>query len=129
MFTKKDIVVIVLASVCIFTVGFMAARENRVDSICMSEKGRPGIVGLELLDHVKEVDERYKNGEIETLYTIEMVRADDVWRVALTGQNDYDDYVAFGIYDHIPTEKDFMVLWANRMLDDEMDELMDNYFD
>lgn len=129
MFTKKNIAVIVLALVCVFMVGFMAARVNRVDSMCMSEKSRPGIVGLELLDHAKEVDERYKNGEIEIPYTIKMTHADDVWCVTLNGQNSYDDYVAFGIYDRIPTEKDFMILWANRMLDDEMDELMDNYFD
>ena len=35
--------------------------------------------------------------------------------------------MACGIYDHTPTEEEFDILWANRMLEDEMNELMEEY--
>ena len=81
------------------------------NAVCTSESGRPDIIGMEHFDAIKEI----ANREDDYVYTYEINMA----RI--------EDYVACGVYDHTPTEEEFDILWANRMLEDEMDELMEKY--
>lgn len=95
---------------------------------CKSEEGRPGIVGVEYLDKVMEIDERYDNGDVVFDYTVRMAQAEDYWIVYLEGEADeYYGYVAVGIYDHVPDEKEIDILWANRMLEDEIVNILEQY--
>ena len=96
------------------------------DAVCASESGRPNIIGMEHFDAIKEIADR--EDDYEYTYEVNMARVEDYWLVYLEGYADcFEDYVAFGIYDHTPTEEELDILWANRMLEDEMDELMEKY--
>ena len=96
------------------------------NAVCTSESGRPDIIGMEHFDAIKEIADR--EDDYEYTYEISMARIEDYWLVYLEGYADgFEGYVACGIYDHTPTEEEFDILWANRMLEDEMDELMEEY--
>lgn len=118
---KKIIAMIMVMCMFIGTCALSA------DALCTNEASRPDIIGMEHFDAVKELDERYDNGEIEPSYNIQMGCIEGYWCVALNGNGDFDDYCAFGMYDHAPTEEEFDILWANRMTADEMDALMEQY--
>lgn len=96
------------------------------NAACTSESGRPDIIGMEHFDALKEIADR--EDDYEYTYEVNMARIEGYWLVYLKGYADgVEDYVACGIYDHTPNEEELDILWANRMLEDEMDELMEKY--
>lgn len=121
MFKRMFTMIMVMAMI----IGTFAVSAG---AVCLSNDGRPDIIGLEHLDIVMEIDERLNNDEIELDYMIEMCQVEGYWCVYLTGEADaYYDYEAFGMYNHMPTEEEIDILWANRMLSDELYDLMDKY--
>ena len=99
-----------------------------VDALCTAEDNRPDIVGMEHFEAIKELNDRYNENDMEIAYTIEMVHVEGYWCVVLTGEADeYYDYRAYGMYDHMPNEEEIDILWANRMLEDEMNDLFERY--
>ena len=97
-------------------------------AVCLSEDGRPGIVGMEYLDDIMYLNELYVNEDLEVDYRVEMVPVENYWMVVLEGEADeYVGLMAMGIYDHMPTEDEIDVLWANRMTEDEFNNLMEQY--
>ena len=98
-----------------------------VDALCTTENSRPDIVGMEHFEAIMDLNERHINGEVEVPYNIEMVHVEGYWCVAIEGNGDFSDYCAYGMYDHMPNEEEIDILWANRMLEDEMIDLMDKY--
>lgn len=98
-----------------------------VSAVCASEEDRPaGIIGTEHNEAIKELGESWDNDELEIPYSIEMVHAGDYWVVALTGET-VEGYQAAGFYDHYPTEEEIEILWANRVSDDELNDLFEYY--
>ncbi len=93
-------------------------------AVCASEESRPGIIGLEYLDAIIELDELYQNDEFELQYRIEMDHVEDYWMVSLEGES-VEGYTAIGFYDHYPTEEELDILWANRLTEDELDILIE----
>lgn len=91
---------------------------------CASEDGRPGVIGMDYLEAIEEIDEK---NEIEIPYVISMAHVDRYWAVTIEGTVDTFDYIAVGIYDHYPTEEEMNTLWANRLTDDEMDNLLEGF--
>ena len=119
----KKIIAMIMVMCMIIGAGIVSAN-----ALCTSENDRPDIVGMEHFDAIMELNERHENDEFEILYNIEMVHVEGYWLVSLEGEAEmYDDYCAFGMYDHMPTEEEIDVLWANRMLEDEMIDLMEQY--
>ena len=119
---KKIIAMIMV--MCVF-IGTCAMSVN---ALCTAEDNRPDIVGMEHFEAIMEITNRYDENDIEVPYTIEMSHAEGYWVVALYGEADeYYDYCAFGMYDHMPTEEEIDILWANRMLEDEMNNLFEQY--
>lgn len=98
-----------------------------VNAVCLTEDSRPGIVGTEYIEIIKEIDELVNDHEIEIPYQIEMAHAEGYWAVYLEGQHQYEDYEALGLYDHMPNEEDIEILWANRMTEDELRDLCEQY--
>lgn len=96
-------------------------------ALCVSEEGRPGIIGMEYVEAVKKLNDAWNEdtGEVVIPYTIEMVHVEGYWMAVLTGCDVDEDYMAVGFYDHAPTEEEFKILWANRMTEDEIDILME----
>jgi hypothetical protein len=93
-----------------------------------SEDNEPDIVGIEYIETIIELEERWENDEIEIDYSVESVYIDGYWMVVMEGESDeYDGYMALGIYDHTPSDKEIDILWANRMLEDELYDLMEEY--
>lgn len=119
---KKIIAMIMV--MCVF-IGTCAMS---VDALCTSEANRPDIVGMEHFEAIKALNDRYNDEDIEVPYTIEMVHVEGYWCVVIEGEADeFSDYVAYGMYDHMPTEEEIDILWANRMLEDEMADLLERY--
>lgn len=98
-----------------------------VNAVCLTEDSRPGIIGTEYIETVNEINELVNNHEIELPYQIEMAHADGYWAVYLDGQYQYEGYDALGFYDHMPNEEDIEILWANRMTEDELRDLCEQY--
>lgn len=99
-----------------------------VHALCMSEEGRPGIVGAEHIKTIIEIDERWEADDRDVDYEITMTQVEGYWIVMMEGFADaYYGYSALGIYDHMPSEDEVNILWANRMLEDELYDLMDEY--
>lgn len=120
MFKKVNIVTVVMVMAICGTIG--------VSALCMSEDGRPGIVGVEHIDTILEIEERWNTDDRDVDYEITMTQVEGYWIVLMEGFADaYYGYSALGIYDHVPTGKEIDILWANRMLDDELYDLMDTY--
>ena len=118
----KKIITMMMVMVMVIS---SAAAAN---AMCVSEEGRPGIVGMEHIEAIIDIDTRYNNDEIEIDYRIEMAHAEGYWVVVLTGEADeYYGYSALGFYDHMPNEEEIDVLWANRMLGEEFEGLLDEY--
>ena len=118
MFKRMTTLIIVVMVVMSLTIS--------ADAVCASESGRPDIIGMEHFDAIKEIADR--EDDYEYTYEVNMGRVEDYWLFYLEGYADgFEDYVAFGIYDHTPTEEELDILWANRMLEDEMNELMEKY--
>lgn len=118
---KKVIVVMV---VMIMAIGGAVG----VNALCMSEEGRPGIVGAEHIDTILEIEERWNEDDRDVDYDITMTQAEGYWIVLMEGfADEYYGYSAMGIYDHFPAEEEINILWANRMLEDELYDLMDEY--
>lgn len=112
----------------IMVMAMIGAFAMSASAVCMSENGRPGVIGMEYLDDILYLNDLYLNEEIEIGYTIEMVHVEDYWMVLLEGDADeYEGLSAMGIYDHMPTEDEIDILWANRMTDDEFNDLMEQY--
>ena len=108
--------------IAVMAIGSIAINAN---AMCLSEDGRPDIIGME---HFDKIDEICAREEFEIEYEINMYRAEDYWAVSITGKADgLEDYIAFGMYDHIPNEEEINTLWANRMLEDELYELAEQY--
>lgn len=105
-----------------FAIAMMVITTGAVNAnaLCGSEDDRPGIIGAEYADIIAEIDER-----VDVAYEICMGRAEGYWVVLIEGQNDYSDYIALGMYDHMPNAEEIEILWANRMLEDEMEVLID----
>lgn len=98
-----------------------------VNAVCLTEDSRPGIIGTEYIETVRELNELVENDEIEIPYQIEMAHVDGYWAVLLEGQCQYEGYEALGLYDHMPNEEDIEILWANRMTEDELRDLCEQY--
>lgn len=97
-------------------------------AVCQSEEGRPDIIGMEHWDAVTEIVTRMEDEDREIDYSIEMEHIDGYWAVVLDGYADeYWGYTAYGIYDHYPTEEELNIQWANRMTDEEYDNLCEKY--
>ena len=108
-------------------IAVMAISLNAINAnaMCLSEDGRPDIIGME---HFDKIDEICAREEFEIEYEINMYCVEDYWVVSITGKADgLEDYMAFGMYDHIPNEEEINTLWANRMLEDELYELAEQY--
>ena len=98
------------------------------NAVCASEDDRPNIIGIEHIEGFIDACERLDEDGYELEYDITMVRVEGYWFVELEGWADeYYDYCAVGIYDHVPSEEEIDILWANRMLEDELCDLMDKY--
>lgn len=117
----KKIISIAMALVVIIGGAFSAS------ALCVSEDGRPGIVGMEHVEAVKKLNDAWNEGEVEIAYMVEMIRVEGYWVVQLTGHDIAEDYMSVGFYDHCPTEEELDILWANRLLEDEMMTLMEQY--
>ena len=92
------------------------------NAVCDSEEGRPCVIGVEHIDAVLALDEE----DVVAEYSIEMTHAEGYWVVVLEGIADvYEDYYAVGFYSHYPTAEEIDVLWANRMLEDEISEILE----
>ena len=97
-------------------------------AVCQSEEGRPDIIGMEHWDIIVEMEERYENENRDPDYDITMVHVEGYWIVTMDGWADeYYEYTAYGIYDHYPTEEELNIQWANRMTDDEYENLCEKY--
>lgn len=121
MFKKMFTMIMVMAMM----VGIVAVPAN---AVVLSEEGRADFVGMEYFEAVYELNKRHENGEFEIDYELQMVHVEDYWVVNLEGEADaYWGYSAMGIYDHMPTEEEIDILWANRMTDDEFIELFEKY--
>lgn len=115
---KRTIISVML--VLVIVIGCAA----NASAICNSEDYRPAIIGMEHQNAIMKLYEAWWNGEIEIPYNVEMTQVGGYWVVRLI-EDVYEDYVAYGIYDHCPTEEEFEILWANRMLEDEMYDLLE----
>ena len=94
-------------------------------AVCVSEEGRPDIIGMEYYNTVNEISELYEKESRDPDYSITMTHVEGYWVVTLDGWADeYRDYTAYGIYDHYPTKEEIDIQWTNRMTDDEYDNLM-----
>lgn len=121
MFKRMFTMIMVMAMI-------VSAFAMNASAICQSDEGRPDIIGMEHWDVVNEMEERYENEDRDPDYDITMVHVEGYWIVTLDGWADeYMDYEAYGIYDHYPTEEEINVLWANRMTDEEFDNLAEKY--
>ena len=119
---KRIITMIMVVTMIIGTFAINAG------AVCQSEDARPDIIGMEHYDIVKEMLERYENENRDPDYEITMFHVEGYWIVTLEGWADeYLDYEAYGIYDHNPTEEEIDILWANRMTDEEYDNLCEKY--
>ncbi|MBR5862210.1 MAG: hypothetical protein IKZ08_02675 [Bacteroidales bacterium] len=113
----KKIMSIALVLVCVIAATVSAS------ALCASEDDRPGIVGLEHIEAIKEINDSYINDGFEFTYEVRMVHTDDYWVVMLEARGD-SDYMAMGFYDHMPNAKEIDVLWANRMHQDEIADML-----
>lgn len=115
--------IIVTTLVVIVMVSALVIPAN---ALTMTEDDRPvGIIGIDLL---MKYYEEYSNSEKEEPvpdYEIRMAKADGLWAVVLEGEEDFEGYMACGCYDHYPTEEEINVLWANRLTEDEVTEMLD----
>lgn len=113
--------IIVTTLVVIVMVSMLAIPAN---AIAMSESDRPtGVIGIELL---KKLQFEHEDEGIPFDYTITMYHVDDAWIVMMKGETEaFEDYGAVGCYDHYPTEAEINVLWANRLITTELDEIID----
>lgn len=84
----------------------------------------PGFIGLEHLDTITELNNRFDAGELNPEYTVEMGQLEGYWAVYITGQGEYEEYEAAGFYDHMPSEEELDILWANRVPWNQLSDLM-----
>ena len=111
--------------VVVMTMSSFALTAN---AACQPEITQPDFIGMEHLDAVMELDERWRNDEIEPDYHVEMSTMGGYWVVYMYGEAEaYDGYYAMGLYDHTPTDEEMDVLWASRMLEEDFDELLEKY--
>lgn len=121
MFKRMFTMIMVMAMI----IGTFAVSAG---AVCQSEDGRPDIIGMEHYEAVAALDELYMEEGREVDYEITMIHVEEYWIVTLEGWADeYYDYEAYGIYDHMPTEEEIDILWANRMTGDEYDNLCEKY--
>ena len=119
---KRIITMIMVVAMIIGTMALTAS------AVCQSEDARPDIIGMEHYDIVNEMAERYENENRDPDYDITMIHVEGYWIVTLDGWADeYSDYMAYGIYDHYPTEEEIDILWTNRMTDKEYFNLCEKY--
>ena len=113
--------IIVTTLVVIVMVSMLAIPAN---AIAMSESDRPiEVIGMDLL---KKLYLEYGDEDTPFDYTITMVQIDGAWLVMMEGETEaFEDYGAVGCYDHYPTEAEINVLWANRLITTELDEIID----
>ena len=117
MFKKFMSIVMVLVVSIVCAVSVSAA--------CVSEDGRPDIIGVEHFDKVMELNDAYYDGEFELVYETRMVHIEGYWFVYLEGKDGMENYAALGIYTEMPTEEDIDILWTNRMTCDELSVRME----
>lgn len=121
MFKRMFIMIMVMAMIF----GIFALPAN---AVVQSESGRPDIIGMEHYDEIIALQELYEEEGREYDYDITMIHVEEYWIVTLDGWADeYYGYGAYGIYDHYPTEEEIDILWANRMTDEEFDNLIEKY--
>lgn len=115
----KRIITMVLVMIMVVVIGTCTVTAK---TVCQPvEVTEPEIIGMEHYDALMEVDNRMKNGDYEVPYEVAMRPADGYWMVAIKGvAAEFDGYWAVGFYDHIPTEAEIEVLWANRMPNEMM---------
>ena len=120
---KKMIIVVMAIIVVMSTVACTSA-----DAAGITPETVPGIIGLEHIGPVMELNERYINGEFEDDYRIDMVNGEGYWVVYLEGESDaYWNQAALGIYDHMPNEEEINILWNNRVVYDVIDEAIEEF--
>lgn len=114
--------IIVTTLVVIVMVSALVIPAN---ALTMTEDDRPvGIIGIDLL---MKYYEEYGNSEKEAPvpdYEIRMGKTVGLWVVVLEGEEDFEGYMACGCYYHYPTEEEIDILWANRLTEDEVIEML-----
>lgn len=117
----KKIIAVLLVTLVV------AGGAVNASAVCQNENERPEIIGTELIDDFMKINALYESGVVEITYKVEMTCADGHWIVILTGDGEHEGYTAVGLYDHFPSKEEMDILWANRMLNDEIDVLMEKY--
>lgn len=121
MFKRMFTMIMVMAMI----IGALALPAS---AVCQSEDERPDIIGMEHFDAIDKIMTLYEEEDRDYDYDITMIHVEDYWVVVLEGYADeYYDYSAYGLYDHMPTEEEIDILWANRLTDEEYDNLCEKY--
>ena len=115
---KKVIVIMLVMIITVCCTACTTAAE-------VKEFNCPGLIGLNYLDDVKALNDRYVTGEIEPEYTVTMGQIEDYWVVYLEGEVDDELYVAGGFYDHMPSKEEFDILWNNKVPEKQFSSLME----
>lgn len=115
---KKIIAILLVLIMAISCTACGSKAESAKDIHC------PGFIGLEHLDVIKELDNRIETGELQQPYTIEMGQVEGYWAVYLTCELEDDTYEAVGLYDHMPTQEEFDILWENRVPWHQLSDLL-----
>lgn len=85
----------------------------------------PGVIGLNHLDTVKDLNDRYATGEINLEYEIRMGQLEGYWTVYLEGEVAGETYAAGGFYDHVPSMEEIDILWTVRIPCDQFESLIE----
>ena len=108
----KKMIIVIMAMVMAMSMIACA----KADAAEVIPETMPGIIGVEHMDEMIEMDKRYDNGETIYHYTITMINSEGYWVVFLEGETDaYWNQGAMGIYEHMPTEDEIKTLWNNRV--------------
>jgi len=118
----KEIIVTTL--MVIIMVSLLAIPAN---AMSMYEDNRPvGVIGLDLLTKYVEKYNECEDDSYDPDYKVTMGKVDTVWVVYLEGYTEaFEGYEAVACYDHYPSEKEMNILWANRVTDDEFNNILD----
>lgn len=90
-----------------------------------SEINCPGLIGLNYLNDVKDLNDRYEAGVVKTEYKITMGQIEDYWIVYLDGEVNGDAYAAGGFYKHMPSKEELDILWTNKVPERQFSSLLE----
>ena len=90
-----------------------------------NEVSCPGLIGLNHLEVIKDLNDRYEAGKIKPEYKITKGQIEGYWIVYLEGEVDGDVHVAGGFYDHEPNREEIEILWANKVPEQQFSSLLE----